>query len=71
VKVIANVTASVKLWEETVRKYSFIGGGLGTAGKINLGGYFQESCRFGDDDHSGCCAKGADGTFQELAGAAG
>ena len=71
VKVIANVTASVKLWEETVRKYSFIGGGLGPAGKINLGKYFQESCRFGDDDHSGCCAEGADGTFQELAGAAG
>lgn len=71
VKVVANMTASVHVWKETARNYSFIGGGLGPAGKINLGKYFLESCIFGDYKHAGCCAEGTDGTFQALAGAAG
>ena len=71
VKEVARVTAPVHVWKETAHKYSFAGGGLGTAGKVHFGKYFLESCTFGDNGHAGCCAEGANVTFQELAGAAG
>ena len=91
-KEVANVSAAaqkeiyrddgVDLWKETARKYSFLGGGLGPAGKLGPAKkYFLESCQFGNYEYSGCCAgpslldrvlgRGRDKTFQELAGAAG
>ena len=68
---VFNVRASLDVWEKTARLYSFIGGGLGSAGKVNYGKYFLEVCRFGSYSSAGCCQKDANRSFQELAGAAG
>ena len=70
-KNVANVTASLKVWEEAARNYSFIGGGLGYAGRVNHGKFFLEMCRFGSHSSDACCNKNADPSFQNLAGAAG
>ena len=70
-KNVANVTASLKVWEEAARNYSFIGGGLGYAGRVNDGKFFLEMCRFGSHSSDACCNKNADPSFQNLAGAAG
>lgn len=64
------MTASLDVWEQTARLYSFIGGGLGSAGKVNSGNkYFLEVCRFGSHSSAGCCQENAARSFQELANA--
>ena len=68
-KNVANVTASLKVWEEAARNYSFIGGGLGYAGRVNDGKFFLEMCRFGSHSSDACCNKNADPSFQNLADA--
>ena len=68
---VFNVRASLDVWEQTARLYSFIGGGLGSAGKVNDGKYFLEVCRFGSYSSAGCCQENATRSFQELASAAG
>lgn len=65
---VFNVTASLDVWEQTARLYSFIGGGLGSAGKVNSGNkYFLEVCRFGSHSSAGCFQENAARSFQELA----